>query len=398
MSLARVFRKAGPDGQGPLRAAALPDRPEPALAHGRGDDERRRLRDRLVRPATTPGVFHSIEPAWNDRNLRELAGHIASPSSSPTSARRRERRCSRRTATRSATAWLWMHNGVIRDSADQARPRARGRSRRSIRSIEGSTDSEVLFFLALTLRPRGGSAGRGRAARSGWSRRSVSQHGVEHPVPGDDRDDGRRAALGVPLLERGQVALALLLDHVRDARGALPRRPAPRRSSMRRRGWSSPSHSATCPASGTRCLRRATGSSSPARTSCTRSNRWYPRTSHSRRLNDSRRASQEPQARARRVGTMLAPNETWAESLSRGLFASIGAPRFELGTSQSPRLFQPRGGRRRSVVRSGLNAPVAGRKGSVTPYASVSPFSAVWARIGHRHAEGRGGPTIPWAA
>ena len=26
----------------------------------------------------TPGVFHSIEPAWNDRNLRELAAHLES--------------------------------------------------------------------------------------------------------------------------------------------------------------------------------------------------------------------------------------------------------------------------------------------------------------------------------
>ena len=25
-----------------------------------------------------PGVFRSIEPAWNDQNLRELAGHITS--------------------------------------------------------------------------------------------------------------------------------------------------------------------------------------------------------------------------------------------------------------------------------------------------------------------------------
>ena len=27
----------------------------------------------------TPGVFHSIEPAWNDRNLRDLAAHLESP-------------------------------------------------------------------------------------------------------------------------------------------------------------------------------------------------------------------------------------------------------------------------------------------------------------------------------
>ena len=26
----------------------------------------------------TPGVFHSMEPAWNDRNLRNLADHINS--------------------------------------------------------------------------------------------------------------------------------------------------------------------------------------------------------------------------------------------------------------------------------------------------------------------------------
>jgi predicted glutamine amidotransferase len=25
-----------------------------------------------------PGVFRSIEPAWNDQNLRELAGHVSS--------------------------------------------------------------------------------------------------------------------------------------------------------------------------------------------------------------------------------------------------------------------------------------------------------------------------------
>ena len=27
---------------------------------------------------SAPGVFHSTEPAWNDRNLRDLAGHISS--------------------------------------------------------------------------------------------------------------------------------------------------------------------------------------------------------------------------------------------------------------------------------------------------------------------------------
>jgi hypothetical protein len=49
----------------------------------------------------TPGVFHSVEPAWNDRNLQDIAGHIVSPL---VFAPRPERLFSRRTATRSATA------------------------------------------------------------------------------------------------------------------------------------------------------------------------------------------------------------------------------------------------------------------------------------------------------
>ena len=27
----------------------------------------------------TPGVYHSVEPAWNDRNLKDLSKHIVSP-------------------------------------------------------------------------------------------------------------------------------------------------------------------------------------------------------------------------------------------------------------------------------------------------------------------------------
>jgi hypothetical protein len=51
----------------------------------------------------TPGVFRGTEPAWNDRNLRELAMHVSSPLASPTSGRPAAPRSSRPTATRSAT-------------------------------------------------------------------------------------------------------------------------------------------------------------------------------------------------------------------------------------------------------------------------------------------------------
>jgi predicted glutamine amidotransferase len=50
-----------------------------------------------------PGVYRSVHPAWNDRNLRELAEHISAPLFSRIFARRRGRLSRRRTRTLSAT-------------------------------------------------------------------------------------------------------------------------------------------------------------------------------------------------------------------------------------------------------------------------------------------------------
>src|ERR671916_1450782 len=62
----------------------------------------------------TPGVFRSTEPAWNDRNLRDLSGHIRSPQmfahiraaiGSPV----QQTNCHPFRHGR----WLFMHNGFI---------------------------------------------------------------------------------------------------------------------------------------------------------------------------------------------------------------------------------------------------------------------------------------------
>ena len=75
MPLARLLRLTGRDRGPALQAEELARRAEPALAARRRGDQRRRLRRRLVRRhRRRPAVFSSIEPAWNDRNLRELAG------------------------------------------------------------------------------------------------------------------------------------------------------------------------------------------------------------------------------------------------------------------------------------------------------------------------------------
>ena len=206
----------------------------------------------------TPGVFRSIEPAWNDRNLRELAGHITSPLvfahiRASTGSPVQQTNCHPFRHGR----WLFMHNGFLDGFHEVKRDLALAVDPALYPEIEGTTDTELMFYLALTFgleddppeavardrRPRRGDRPR--------ARRRV-------PVPGHDRDHRRRAHLGVPLLERGQVALALLQHDVRDAARALPGQRSCSAVSTTSRGWSSPSRSATSPARGTRCPRRAT--------------------------------------------------------------------------------------------------------------------------------------------
>jgi glutamine amidotransferase len=64
----------------------------------------------------TPRVYRSTHPAWNDRNLRELAAGISSPLFFA------HIRASTGTAIQETNThpfrhgrWLWMHNGLIRD-------------------------------------------------------------------------------------------------------------------------------------------------------------------------------------------------------------------------------------------------------------------------------------------
>ena len=51
-----------------------------------------------------PAVYKSVHPAWNDENLREVAGRSARPCCSRTSGRRAGHRCSAATVIRSVTA------------------------------------------------------------------------------------------------------------------------------------------------------------------------------------------------------------------------------------------------------------------------------------------------------
>ena len=101
--------------------------------------------------ARHPAVFRSTEPAWNDQNLRELSGAVVSPLFF--------------THVRAAAAppiqqtnchpfrhenWLFMHNGGIAQFGRIKRELTFAVDPALYPEIQGTTDTEVLFHLALT--------------------------------------------------------------------------------------------------------------------------------------------------------------------------------------------------------------------------------------------------------
>jgi predicted glutamine amidotransferase len=130
----------------------------------------------------TPGVFRSTEPAWNDRNLSEISGHIVSPRvfahiraaiGSPV----QQTNCHPFRQGK----WLWMHNGFLDGFHMMKRDLALGVDPGLFADIEGTTDTELLFFLALTFGlEEDPPAAVARAV--GLVEEIGRRHGVEHPV------------------------------------------------------------------------------------------------------------------------------------------------------------------------------------------------------------------------
>ena len=130
----------------------------------------------------TPAVFHSMEPAWNDRNLQELARHISSPVVFA------HIRASTGTAVQQTNChpfrhgrWLWMHNGAIRNFDRVKRDLRFAIDPSLYPEIEGSTDSETFFYLSLTL---GLEEDPPKAVQDavGLIEETGRRHGVEDPI------------------------------------------------------------------------------------------------------------------------------------------------------------------------------------------------------------------------
>jgi predicted glutamine amidotransferase len=130
----------------------------------------------------TPAVFRSIEPAWNDRNLREVASHVESPLFLA------HIRASTGTAVQQTNChpfrngkWLWIHNGLVREFPRLKRELALAVDESLYTSIEGSTDSELLFYLALTLGLEEDPPG-AVERMVGLVEEAGSRHGIAHPI------------------------------------------------------------------------------------------------------------------------------------------------------------------------------------------------------------------------
>jgi predicted glutamine amidotransferase len=98
-----------------------------------------------------PALYRSVAPAWADPNLRELAAHVESPLfmahvraaiGSPV----QETNCHPFRHGR----WLFVHNGFIADFRVLRRELMLAVAPDLFADVRGSTDTEVVFHLALT--------------------------------------------------------------------------------------------------------------------------------------------------------------------------------------------------------------------------------------------------------
>ena len=129
-----------------------------------------------------PGVFRSVRPAWNDFNLRDLAANIES-----------HLMLAHVRATSLATVqetnchpfrygnWLFVHNGEIYEIEKLRRDLLMAVGEAYFNNILGTTDSELMFHLALTLGLEQDPAG-ALARMAGLVERVGRAHGVEESL------------------------------------------------------------------------------------------------------------------------------------------------------------------------------------------------------------------------
>jgi predicted glutamine amidotransferase len=129
-----------------------------------------------------PGVYRSVSPAWSDRNLQELCAQIRSPLflahvRATTGTPVQQTNCHPFRHGR----WLFVHNGFIDQYTRLRRDLLLAVDPQLFERIEGTTDSELMFFLAVTF----GLDDEPLAAlerMAGFVETTGRRHGVEDPL------------------------------------------------------------------------------------------------------------------------------------------------------------------------------------------------------------------------
>ena len=129
-----------------------------------------------------PAVYHSIRPAWNDYNLRDLAAEIETPIflahvRAATLATVQETNCH----PFRYGPWLFMHNGEIFEIEKFRRELLFAVDSKYFTNILGTTDSEIMFHLALTFGLET-DAPRALARMAGFVEKTGREHGVEQSL------------------------------------------------------------------------------------------------------------------------------------------------------------------------------------------------------------------------
>jgi len=132
--------------------------------------------------ADVPGVYKDIRPAWNDRNLRSLAAQIESSlflahvrAATGTEVQRSNCHPFRH------DNWLFVHNGLIDHFHIMKRDLALAIAPEYYANISGTTDTEIMFYLAMTFGMVDDVAG-GLARMAGFIEKVAYEHNVEHAL------------------------------------------------------------------------------------------------------------------------------------------------------------------------------------------------------------------------
>jgi len=131
-----------------------------------------------------PALYRSVEPAWHDRNLKDISQHIVActvfahvRAASPGIGSVQQTNCH---PFRYGN-WLWMHNGAIRGFSTVKRDLLYRVDPALFSSVEGTTDSEAFFYLALTFGLEEDPP-RAVARAVGYINKVGKENGVDNPI------------------------------------------------------------------------------------------------------------------------------------------------------------------------------------------------------------------------